>query len=154
VRGPHPADLIVPEIVPQTAPAAGASFAYTCEPTWIQRLLCVTCTFVTDANVADRTLRLEYVTTGGLTFYREIQGGVQQATTTARLSWQSHRGAADFDTNGFVVLPLLSCWLTGSQQVQLNVTNIQATDALSAIVFTWERYTSDEFDALRRWSEQ
>lgn len=140
---PAPADLIIPEVVAQTSPAAGANFTYTCEPPWIQRLVAVTCTYVADANVADRTVLLEYLDGNGNIFYREGQGAVVQATTTEVFSFQRNRGEADFDTNGFAFLPLLDCWLTGGQSVRLVVSGIQATDQLSAIRFTWERYLSE-----------
>jgi hypothetical protein len=149
VRGPHPADLIVPEIVPQTSPVAGASFAYVCEPTWIQRLVCVTCQLVTDGNAGNRTLHLDYVATGGQVFYRESMGATIAASTTGLFCWSVNRGAADLDGNNFAFQPLLPLWLTASQQVQLNIATVKAGDQLSAIVFTWERYLSEDFEALR-----
>ena len=144
---PAPGDLIIPEVVPQTPPGAGLNFTYTCEPAWIQRLLVVTATFVADANVADRTVLLEYLDGNGNIFYREGQGAVVQATTTETYSFNAFRGDADFDTNGFAFLPLLPIWLTGGQSVRIAASGIQATDQFSAIRFTWERYLSERAEA-------
>jgi hypothetical protein len=125
-------------------PAAGAAFSFDYPQNRVVVPLSLTFKFVTDANVANRTVRIEYDDGRGTPFYREVMGAVQAAATTAFYSAAVNRGAADLDTNDFAALPLLAVPLVIGQALQINVTNIQAGDQISQVVMLFARLPLDE----------
>jgi FtsP/CotA-like multicopper oxidase with cupredoxin domain len=143
---PYPVGYGLPIIEPQTAPAAGANFSLTLPGGFIGRLLSAVFTFTSDATAANRSLRLEYDDGNGAVFAGAGAGAVIPASQTTRWRFTPNRGAADWDSNNFFYVPLPSLILMPGQKVQVNVTNIQATDALTAIVFTWQRFNKEHDD--------
>lgn len=133
--------------MPGTSPAAGAAFSFTQPGTFVGLLLSLVVQLVTDATVANRTVRLEFDDGNGLIFARSAASPVQTATQTGRYAFTADRTANDSDTNLFFQAPAPQLYVLGGQKVQVNVTNIGAADQLSGIVMLWERFrTGDDSD--------
>jgi hypothetical protein len=130
------------EIVQGSQPAAAAGFAFAPPGQYVSLLVSLTFTFVTDANVANRSVRLEWDDGNGLIFAGEGTGGVVLASTTARFRANIDRGSADWDLNSFAYLGLPLIFLQPGQLFRISLTNAQAADQLSAIVMNWERFSS------------
>lgn len=123
-------------------PAAAAAFAFAPPGQYVSLLTSLTFTFVADANVANRSVRLEWDDGNGLIFAGEGTGGVVQASTTSRFRANLDRAAADWDLNNFQYVPLPLVYLQPGQLFRISLTNPQAADQLSAIVMLWERFSS------------
>jgi hypothetical protein len=129
------------EVVYGDTPSAGANFSLTSPGRLGWRLLAVTFRLVTDANVADRAVTVDYDDGNGKLFSRNGFGAVVQASTTEDFAFQANMGQAAWNTAGQAFCPLLPVEFQGGQKVQINVANIQVTDALSRIVLAFERQT-------------
>jgi hypothetical protein len=127
------------DVVAGTTPAVASGFSLTLSGEYVTLPLAVLFTFVTDANVANRSVRLEYDDGNGTVFWSDGSGAVVQAGTTSRWRFSSERTGADWDQNNFVFAPLPNLPLYGGQKLQINLTNVQAGDQLSAIILTLRR---------------
>jgi hypothetical protein len=127
------------EVVLGTAPAAGASFSLTSpgRPGW--QLLAVTFRLVTDANVADRAVTVDYDDGNGSLMASNGFGAVVAASTTELFAFQANVGQAAWNTRGQAFAPLLPAEFQGGQKLQINVLGVQATDQLDRIVMTFQR---------------
>lgn len=136
--GGHPLDVRAGD-----QPAAGAGFSF--QHPSDRRVVPVSLTFqfVTSATVANRTVRIEFGTGRSGVWYREICGSVQQASTTSLYSASIARGFSDIDTNNFISMPLLAVPLEPGQPLQINVTNVDGADQLSAIIMAFAVLTYD-----------
>jgi hypothetical protein len=130
------------EVVPGTQPNAGAGFTFANPSQYTARLLAITFRFVTDANVANRTVHVDTDDASGNIVTRDGIGGVLTATSTAFFTFSVQRTGADWDTNNFAYAPLSGVWMEGPRNVQITVANIQAGDQLSQIQMLWERMRS------------
>jgi hypothetical protein len=143
-----PAGLLLPvdrrggfsEVVLGASPAAGAGFSYQDSQGYATLLLSLTFRFVTDANAANRTVRVEYDDGNGSKFYRTVDGTVQTANTTAFWGFAVGQPSTDFDTNNFLSAPLAPLFIYPGQKAQVNVTNVQVGDQLSQIVLLCEKF--------------
>jgi hypothetical protein len=143
VTDPVALGLAYTEIVPGVTPAAGAGFSFANDSRFASRLLAIAFRFVTSAVVANRSVHVDTDDGGGNVVTRDGSGAVQLASTTAFYSFAAGRGAADWDANNFVYLPLTGRWMEGPQNVLITVTSIDAGDQLSQIQMFWERLRSD-----------
>jgi hypothetical protein len=127
------------EIVLGTTPAAGASYSLTSpgRPGWL--LLAVTFRLVTDANVADRAVTVDYDDGNGSLMASNGFGAVVAASTTELFAFQANIGQAAWNTRGQAFAPLLPAEFQGGQKLQINVLGVQATDQLDRIVMTFQR---------------
>jgi hypothetical protein len=127
------------EVVPGTAPAAGANFSLTSpgRPGW--RLVAVLFRLVTDANVADRAVTVDYDDGNGTLFGSNGVGFVVAASTTELFAFQENIGQAAWNTRSQAFAPLLPAEFQGGRKLQINVLGIQATDQLDRIVMTFQR---------------
>ena len=127
------------EIVLGDQPAAGQPFTLTSpgRPGW--RLVALTFRLVTDANVADRAVTVDYDDGNGSLFGSNGFGAVVQAGTTELFSFQANIGQAAWNTRGQAFVPLLPVEFMGGQKLQINVLGVQAGDQLSRIVQVFER---------------
>jgi hypothetical protein len=127
------------EVVLGDKPAAGASFELTTpgRPGWL--LVAVTFRLVTDANVADRGITVDYDDGNGSLFGSNGVGFVVAATTTELFAFQANVGQAAWNTKGQAFAPLLPVEFQGGQKLQINVLSIQAGDQLDRIVMTFLR---------------
>lgn len=131
---PVPIELVYP-----SQPAAGSGLDLDNPFPEGSRLLAVTFKFVTLANVADRTVSVDYEDGRGLVYARNGFGSVQQANTTGLFSFTANRGTADWNTGGQVYAPLLPVILERGHALQVNIANVQVDDQLSNIVLAYER---------------
>jgi hypothetical protein len=127
------------EIVLGDKPAAGASFSLTSpgRPGW--RLIGATFRLVTDANVADRAVTVDYDDGNGSLFGSNGFGAVVQASTTELFSFQANIGQAAWNTRGQAFVPLMPVEIMGGQKLQINVLGVQVGDQLDRIVLVFER---------------
>jgi hypothetical protein len=127
------------EIVLGTTPAAGASFTLTSpgRPGWL--LIAVTFRLVTDANVADRAVTVDYDDGNGSLMASNGVGFVVAASTTELFAFQANIGQAAWNTRGQAFAPLLPAEFQGGQKLQINVLGVQAGDQLDRIVLTFIR---------------
>ncbi len=127
------------EVVLGTAPAAGANFELVTpgRPGWL--LLAVTFRLVTDANVADRGVTVDYDDGNGSLFGSNGLQPVVAATTTELYSFQANRGQSEWNSKGQAFSPLMPVEFQGGQKLQINVLSKQAGDQLDRIVMTFLR---------------
>lgn len=127
------------EVVLGTTPAAGASFSLTTpgRPGWL--LVAVTFRLVTDANVADRAVTVDYDDGNGSLFGSNGFGAVVTANTTELFAFQANVGQAAWNTQGQAFVPLLPVEFQGGQKLQINLKNVQAGDQLDRIVMAFLR---------------
>lgn len=130
----------VPALERGVSPAAGAEFSTTIDGRYFVRLITVFCRLVTDANVADRQVSLQYLDEAGNPF--AIMGApvTQAAATTTDYAWQAWLGQPDWPVSGTVLIPLAQVILQPPYSWKIDVDNVQATDALTRV-----RYLSDRF---------
>lgn len=127
------------EIVYGATPAAGVAFSQTTPGRLGWTLIAVTFRFVTDANVADRAVTVDYDDGNGSLFGSNGFGAVVQAGTTELFAFQANIGQAAWNTQGQAFVPLLPVNFEGGQKLQINATNIQVGDQLDRIVLTFLR---------------
>jgi hypothetical protein len=127
------------EIVRGDAPAAGANFSLTTPGRAGWLLIAVLFRLVTDANVADRAVTVDYDDGNGSLFGSNGFGAVVAASTTELFAFQANVGQAAWNTAGQAFVPLLPVEFQGGQKLQINVLNVQATDQLDHIVMAFLR---------------
>lgn len=127
------------EIVPQTAPAAGANFSATSPGRLGWRLVGLLFRLVTDANVASRSVTVDYDDGNGTVFVSNGMQGVVTASTTARFAFDCERTVSEANANNQVFAPLRAIEFMPGQKLQINVLNKQAGDQLDQIVSVFER---------------
>jgi hypothetical protein len=127
------------EVVLGDKPAAGADFSLTTpgRPGWL--LVAVTFRLVTDANVANRSVTVDYDDGNGSLFGSNGMQPVIAANTTQLLSFQANRGQSEWNSNSQSFHPLFPVEFQGGQKLQINVLSIQAGDQLDRIVMTFLR---------------
>ena len=127
------------EIVYGTSPAAGANFSQTSpgRPGWV--LVAVLFRLVTDANVADRAVTVEYDDGNGQLFGQNGIGAVVAASTTETFAFQANVGQAAWNTGGQAFAPLFPVAFLPGQLLKITVANKQAGDQLDRIVLVFER---------------
>jgi hypothetical protein len=141
-----------PDWLDVPTPAAGATASVTVDGRWWLRVLAARLTITTDANVANRLVTLDYIDGRSNTRMRNGSALVVTASTTAQaFEWQAHRGASEWAANTPVYAPLAQWFLPPSWVVKFNVTNIQATDAISGLSLWVEKFQTDDLATL--WSE-
>lgn len=140
-----------PELVIATAPGAGANFTQAVNDGLWWRLLSIAFRLDTDANVANRTARVEYRGSDAVPFLYAGNPVTYPASTVAEDFdldvWQTE-GAWEVGTANLGVLkPVL---LQPGQDFRLTVVNIQAGDTLTRIRWCVERFyppSSSEYPA-------
>jgi hypothetical protein len=132
------------EHVAGVSPAAGAEYTVTMDPRYVTRMVSIFVRLVADANVANREVVVEYLTGTGLRFELAGAGLVITASTTVDFVFMRSQSQAEWTVNGSVLVPLSPLELEGSEAFKIAVPNIQATDQLSRIRYTWERFYTDQ----------
>lgn len=139
-----------PELVVGANPGAGANFTQAVNDGYWWRLLSVAVRLNTDANVANRTLRVEYRDDAGVVWAVSGNAVTYPASTTNEdfffsafqpfPAWEVATSVLGF-LNPFLLQP--------GQDFRIAVTNIQAGDTLTRIRYQVERFEpphSTEFD--------
>lgn len=130
-----------PELVIPPTPAAGANFTQAVnDGTW-WRLIAIACRLDTDANAANRTVRLEYRGTDAVPFLVCGNPVTYPAATVAEdfyfSAWQPE-GA--WEVGAANLVPLAPILIQPSQDFRLTVVNIQVGDTLTRIRYLVERF--------------
>lgn len=129
------------------SPAAGANFSVAVPGEFEQALLSITFQLVTDATAANRFVELVYTDGNNKTFYRSGLPGAVTASTTATFCFAVHPQSGAANTGNQVYAPLAPLVLVPPNTIGITVTNIQATDQLSAIVMRVARFQSGTHSA-------
>jgi hypothetical protein len=130
--------------VAAAAPAAGASYTFTCQPYDYWRLVFCYFELTTSATVANRLVTIQYPGVGAVN--RSPDGAsvlVTASTTSQPFIGQLHRGVSEWNTGTPVWFPLCGIWLQAGDQVKINVANIDTTDQLAKISMTFDRVPVD-----------
>jgi len=133
----------LPEYVQAASPAAGAEFTQAIESRYHTRLISLFVRLVTDANVANRTLRLEYRDAEGNVF--DVCGNpvTYPANSTEDYSFSVFQPRGEWEVAATNLVPLHPILLPPTFDFHIEVNNIQVGDQLSRIRFYWERFYSD-----------
>ena len=130
-----------PDWLDVTTPAAGAQASVTVEGRWALRVLAARCTLTTDANAANRLVTIDYLNNNGVVRARSGAGVVITASTSAQaFEFSAHRTVAEWAANTPIFAPLQPWILPPGFVVRFTVTNIQATDALTALSLWVEKF--------------
>lgn len=133
----------VPERVAPTSPAAGADFTQTVDGAFYARLVAVFVRLVTDANVANRLVVVDYRDSAGNRYDVQGPNSTQAASTTLDYCLSAFQADEKANIDGTALATLHPMLLLPSDQFRIHVQNMQVGDQLSRIRFTWERFYSD-----------
>lgn len=135
----------LPEVVYGTSPAAGADFVQELGGNFHTRLLSVFCRLVCSADVAAREVVVEYRNGEDSRFALAGASTSAAAASTVDYFFSAWLATDIFPVDTSVLAPLPPILLPPSFDFRIHVVNIQATDQLSRIRFTWERfYTTNQ----------
>lgn len=129
-----------PEYVKGAQPAAGAEFAEAIGAGYWQRLITVFVRLVTDANVAERTVALEYLDGEGQRCLIAGAPVTQSASATNDYAFQAFVGQSDWSVISTVLVTLPPLLLLPTMQWRIEVDNVQVGDQLSRIRYFRERF--------------
>lgn len=135
----------LPEYVRGDAPAAGAHFSQAIDGRYMTRFLTVFARLVTDANVANRTVLVEFRDDADRRYAMSGAPVTQSASSTNDWAFNAFQGQAEWEIDGTITVTLAPLLLPPTHDIRVFVDNIQVGDQLSLISFTWERfYWGDE----------
>jgi hypothetical protein len=129
-----------------SSPVAGSNYSFTVGGLSVSyaRIVAVKATLTTDANAADRLFSLDYRSGRAGTLIRNAATVLITANTSATVfQWDHAHSVSEWQTGTPVFSPLVDMILTPGWTVQLTVDNIQATDAITAIAVTLEKFYPD-----------
>lgn len=129
-----------PSLERRPSPAAGAHFVEGISGAFYVRLISFFCRVVTDANVASRTVVLEYRDDTDLRFVMAGAPVTQAASTTSDYAFQAWLGQPDWSVDDTVLAPLVPLLLLPTWDFRLYLDNVQAGDQISQVRFVWERF--------------
>lgn len=129
-----------PELVFGANPAAGAHFAAEVGQGYWARLLSVHVRLVTDANVANRELVVEYRDVQDQRFALYGAPVTVPASDTVDYVFSVFQPRAEWEVDSAVIVPLGADLLYPGTDFRLFVVNVQAGDQLSRIRFQRERF--------------
>lgn len=134
---PPSGDLVQPTI---SNPVAGANFSFNIPSGQVIRPRTLMFRFVTDANVASRTVTL-YVYGAGGGLYSILTQVTQAASLTYDYSYVPSIYPAHTITHGIILAGWpADLWLESPMVISSQIYNIQATDQLSSIHLLYERF--------------
>jgi hypothetical protein len=131
------------EVIGGVAPAAAADFTLPMDSRYITRVLAVTCRLVSDANAANRSVRVLYEDSAGNVLALAGTSLQQAASKTVDYSFLVGVGAALTVTDLQSTAPLPAMFLRGTDVLRIDNVNAQAGDQLSRVFVTVERFFSD-----------
>ena len=125
------------------APAAGANFTLSLDANYTWRLAAACFVFTADGNAANRALTIERQDSGGNTLEAVGLPAVVTAngsvTVRASLAYTTMLAV----TSGAVFVPVPRSFMFGGDKLALVASNIQATDAFTAIRLTFDRFQTN-----------
>lgn len=135
----------LPEYVQAASPAVATAFTQAIESRYHTRLLTLFCRLVTDANAANRTLRLEYLDDSGNIFHVNGNPVTYPASSTEDYAFSAFHPRGEWEVAGTNLVPLGPILLPPTFSFRITVNNVQAGDQISRVRFLWERfYTGDQ----------
>jgi hypothetical protein len=138
-----------PALMVGVTPAAGVNFTQAVNDGLWWRLITVFCRVVTDANAADRQLQLQYLDQESNVWNIDTPPVTFPASQTTDYSFAAGRGQADWTAALPVIVPLTPVLLQPGHSFRLALTSIQATDAISRVRYTVEKFyppASSDYD--------
>ena len=130
-----------PAVYRGATPAAGAEFTQKVDDGKCWRLLTLFVRLGTDANVADRTLRVLYRDAEGNVLHVNGNPVTYPASTTAEdFSFSCWHPRGEWEVAATNLVPLAPMLLWPGWDFHIDVVNIQATDTLTLIRFTAEKF--------------
>jgi hypothetical protein len=151
LAAPYEYGAAYPQWVAVTTPAAGATASYTVTGLSGIRPLAARLSLTTDANVASRVVTVDYIDAKGTTWLRNGTSALVLASTTAQtFEFDAHRTLSEWNTGTPVFAPLAPFFLPPGFSVKFNVTNIQATDAISGLALWFDTFQTDDFPSAGR----
>jgi hypothetical protein len=130
----------LPDYQMRANPAAGANFTEEISGSFYTRLITVSVRLVTDLNVANRTLRLEFRDNQDNVFAVCGNPVTYPASSTEDYFFSVFQPRGEWEVSAANLVPLHPLLLPPTFDFRIAVTNIQATDQLSRIRFVWERF--------------
>lgn len=128
------------ETIVGTNPAAAAAFTLAMQGEYFTRPLSVVFQLVSDANAANRAIRVTYETAGGTVYARTMASPVQVASKTVLYQFFVDAGTVQGVADTFSQSGLPPVVMSPTDVLAIRVANIQAGDQLSAIVAVLERF--------------
>lgn len=126
-------------------PAAGANLAVVTDGRFWTRVLGAMATITTDANVANRFVSLDFISPAGFTYMRNGGGFVETATNGGKVyCWSEQRTDSANVAGGTALLPVSSIFLAPGSTIQITVDAKQATDAITSVTLTVERFSTGD----------
>lgn len=129
-----------PEYVVEPTPAVASHFVGDIGGGYWTRLLSVHVRLVTDANVANRTVLVEYRDDADRRYMLSGAPVVQTASDTIDWTFDVFQGQAEWEIDDTVVVPLKPMLLLPGHDFRVFVDNVQAGDQLSLVRFWRERF--------------
>lgn len=135
----------LPEYMQAASPAAGAEFVQAIAGPFHTRLLTLFCRLVTSADVANRTLRLEYRDAEGNVFAVCGNPVTYPASSTEDYAFSAFQPRGEWEVAATNLVPLAPLLLPPTFAFAIAVDSIDNTDQISRVRFVWERfYTGDQ----------
>ena len=133
-----------PEYVRRDNPAAGAEFTEALGGKFRVRLLTLFVRIVTDATVANRTLRLEYRDAADTVYAVMGNPVTYPASSTEDFAFSVFQPRGEWEVAATNLVPLHPLLLPPTHDFHIEVNNIQVGDQLSLISFWWERFYAED----------
>lgn len=131
------------ELIPIDNPAAGAGLTRTIDGRYTVRPLALHFRIVTSADVANRTVYVQYRDTNGVAFVSMLAPVNVTASTTVDFSFWRGLGQPDWIGTTPILVPLMDGLLLPSYQIAIVIDTVQATDQLSRIRLYQEEFPTD-----------
>lgn len=130
-----------PDLVVATSPAAGANFTQIVDDGHWWRLNTLFVRIVTDGTAANRSVRVEYLTEADNVYHVNGNPVTYPASSTEDYSFSIFHPRGEWEVGATTnLVPLAPLLLAPSHKFRILVNNIQATDQLSRIRYTVERF--------------
>lgn len=133
----------IPRYESGTNPAAGASFTRTTDGNFYERYVAIGVRLVTDANVANREVVVQYRDPDGNVYNQAGINTVVAANLTADYFFSAFTPEAVATVNSSALVPLPPLLLLPTHSMRLLVVNVQAGDQLSRIRLKFEQFYTD-----------
>lgn len=130
----------VPSLEYGAQPAVATAFIQAIEGRYYTRLVTVFCRLVTDANVADRQVFIDYRDAADARYAIAGAPVTQAASTTTDYAFQAFVGQSDWPVDDTVLVTLPPVILLPTHDFRIGIDNVQAADQLSQVRFVWERF--------------
>lgn len=130
----------VPALEYADNPAVATGFSKAVNSNYYDRLLSVYVTLVTDANVADRYVSVQYKDPTGLVWAVSGAAVAVTASSTQAFHFSAFHPESAWPVGGVVIAPLVPLLMSAPHTWNIVVQNVQAGDQLSTI-----RYMRDRF---------